>query len=345
MWVACRAAPRPSGMNPVESYRMAQRYAASDEAFERLAQIMSTEVSIPVSDRYNAKYGERDLHQSLIALSISNAYAESGMKGLAMKAASADIPSGSWVRDTVGRVPEKEMEERLERALSSTLDQVRAFGAFSTPVMAALDKHRLPRYDEGMEPFLRRSRKDRGTNKFEFYASLQSVEEGRRAQIACEQFGFFDENDTEFILIQRKPGPYRKPSVEQRRLSYIPRRYYEVWFRQIWDDIRGDSTREHPAPFPIALAERLIRMYSFVGDVVLDPMVGRGTTMLAAAKCGRNSCGYEIDPAFARVARVKIEQECSSLIGKREFEFHVSRGYPSQPLADFLTQRAVLATP
>jgi hypothetical protein len=118
------------------------------------------------------------------------------MASLALKAASADVPSGSWVRDAVGKVPEKEMREKVQRALGSTLDQLEGFDVFSTPVMAGLDKHKVPRYDEGMNPSLRRSKKERGTTKFEFYTSLQSVEEGRRrAQIACEPFGFFDEND------------------------------------------------------------------------------------------------------------------------------------------------------
>lgn len=175
--------------------RMTQRYVAAEAAYQRLAQIMSTEVSIPVSDSQNAKYDEGDLHRSLIALSMGNAYAESGMDGLAVRAASMDVPSGSWVRDAVGRVEEKEMDEKVQRALSSTLDQLKSFGVFTTPIIAGLDKHKLPRYDEGIEPFLRRSKKERGTTKFEFYASLQSVEEGKRAQLCCEQFGFFDEND------------------------------------------------------------------------------------------------------------------------------------------------------
>ncbi len=174
---------------------MAQRYVAAEEAYQRLAQIMSTEVSIPVSESDNATYDANDLHRSLVALSMNNGYAESGMANLALKAASADVPSGSWVRDAVGKVPEKEMREKVNRALASTLDQLEGFDVFSTPVIGGLDKHKIPRYDEGMNPSLRRSKKERGTTKFEFYASLQSVEEGRRAQVACEPFGFFDEND------------------------------------------------------------------------------------------------------------------------------------------------------
>lgn len=75
---------------------------------------------------------------------------------------------------------------------------------------------------------------------------------------------------------------------------------------QIWR-LGGASTRNHPAPFPIELAERLIRMFSFVGDTVFDPFLGTGTTSAAAASSGRNSIGSEIDPACFEqcVARVR----------------------------------------
>src|ERR1700691_3740879 len=90
------------------SLRMAHEYRASKGAFERLTQIMCTEVSIPVSDRHNALYGKEDLHHSLILLSTENRYAESGMKTLAVEASSTRVPSGSWVRDAVSRLSEGE---------------------------------------------------------------------------------------------------------------------------------------------------------------------------------------------------------------------------------------------
>ena len=131
-------------------------------------------------------------------------------------------------------------------------------------------------------------------------------------------------NDVEFILIQRKPGPYRKPTMEQRRMSFIPRSYYEQWFRQIWN-LNGTSSREHPAPFPPELALRLIRMYSFVNDLVLDPFVGTGTTMLAAIKSGRNSIGYEVDPKYLQVAKERLRDESSKLFGRIKIEVSASR--------------------
>ncbi|HSV73891.1 MAG TPA: DNA methyltransferase [Chthonomonadales bacterium] len=67
-------------------------------------------------------------------------------------------------------------------------------------------------------------------------------------------------NDIEFILMERKPGGYRKPSLAERVLSVISAEDYQRWFQQIWSGLTGASTREHPAPYPTELAERLIRM-------------------------------------------------------------------------------------
>lgn len=113
-------------------------------------------------------------------------------------------------------------------------------------------------------------------------------------------------NDIEFILLLRKPGGYRSPSLEARVLSLISGANHKKWFQQIWTGITGASTRDHPAPFPLELASRLIRMFSFVGDTVLDPFVGTGTTVLAAAHAGRNSVGVEIDPAYLEQSAERI---------------------------------------
>ncbi len=116
-------------------------------------------------------------------------------------------------------------------------------------------------------------------------------------------------NDIEYILMQRKPGGYRSPSIEARLLSLISEANHRIWFQQIWSDITGASTREHPAPFPIELAERLIRMFSFVGDTVLDPFVGSGTTLLAASRWGRDGVGFEIDQMYAASAQARLLRE------------------------------------
>ncbi len=127
-------------------------------------------------------------------------------------------------------------------------------------------------------------------------------------------------NDIEFILMQRKPGGYRKPTTEQRRLSMIDKKDYQAWFQQIWN-IHGASTKNHPAPFPLELAYRLIRMFSFYGDVVLDPFCGTGTTMLAAMKTDRNSIGLEIDPEYCQSALERLRREGPTLFDDVKLEF------------------------
>ncbi|MEF8788251.1 MAG: DNA methyltransferase, partial [Planctomycetota bacterium] len=120
-------------------------------------------------------------------------------------------------------------------------------------------------------------------------------------------------NDVEFILMQRKPGGYRQPSLAARLLSVIPQALHRTWFQQIWTELPGASTREHPAPYPLPLAERLVRMYSFVGDAVLDPFMGLATTNLAAARFARNSVGVEIDPTFFKKGRSRLIEQATEL--------------------------------
>jgi len=114
-------------------------------------------------------------------------------------------------------------------------------------------------------------------------------------------------NDLEYILMQRKPGGYRSPTVATRILSVIGDANHKEWFQQIWTGVTGASTRNHPAPYPLQLAERLIRMFSFVGDTVLDPFLGTGTTTIAAMQYGRNSIGYEVDATYAKAAKRRID--------------------------------------
>jgi modification methylase len=122
-------------------------------------------------------------------------------------------------------------------------------------------------------------------------------------------------NDIEFILMQRKPGGYRKPSVATRVLSVISQAQHREWFQQIWQGLTGASTKNHPAPFPIELAERLIRMFSFVGDTVLDPFMGTASTNIAASRCGRNSIGIELDTQYFRYARKRFGEQAPGLFG------------------------------
>jgi site-specific DNA-methyltransferase (adenine-specific) len=119
-------------------------------------------------------------------------------------------------------------------------------------------------------------------------------------------------NDIEFILMQRKPGGYRKPTELQRDQSRLTKQEYHDWFQQIWR-LTGASTREHPAPYPYELAYRLVRMFSFTSDTVLDPFCGTGTTLVAAANAGRQGIGVELDPAYIRMAATRFRAEAGGL--------------------------------
>ena len=121
------------------------------------------------------------------------------------------------------------------------------------------------------------------------------------------QPGAIIKNDVEYILFLRKGGEYRSPSPVQRALSMLNKDEMQNWMRSSWTDVRGESTRNgHPAPYPLALAERLIKMFSFAGDTVLDPFVGTGTTSLAALNTGRNSIGVDIEPTYLSQAHARL---------------------------------------
>ncbi|MFP4641551.1 MAG: DNA-methyltransferase [Dehalococcoidia bacterium] len=120
-------------------------------------------------------------------------------------------------------------------------------------------------------------------------------------------------NDVEYILMERKPGGYRKPSLQSRILSVISEANHRKWFQQIWTGLAGASTKSHPAPYPQELADRLVRMFSFVGDTVLDPFMGTGTTNVAASRWGRNSIGIEVDPYYYNIARTRLSQESQTM--------------------------------
>jgi modification methylase len=127
-------------------------------------------------------------------------------------------------------------------------------------------------------------------------------------------------NDMEFILMQRKRGGYRQPTLTQRDASRIAKDEFGRWFQQIWN-ITGASTKQHPAPFPLKLANRLVRMFSFSGDTVLDPFCGSGTTMVAALRAGRNSIGVDIDPEYCKMAARFLKAETADLFSTAKLFF------------------------
>ncbi|MDY3768999.1 MAG: DNA methyltransferase [Sphaerochaetaceae bacterium] len=111
--------------------------------------------------------------------------------------------------------------------------------------------------------------------------------------------------DYEFILIFKKLGTPPKVTVEQKRASIIPKDEWNECFSSHWN-FNGVKQLGHIAMFPEELPKRLIKMFSFVGETILDPFAGSGTTSLAAMKLGRNSIGYEINNEFLPLIKEKL---------------------------------------
>lgn len=132
-------------------------------------------------------------------------------------------------------------------------------------------------------------------------------------------------NDIEYILMLRKPGGYRKPTRAARLLSVISDPNHKKWFQQIWHDITGESTKQHPAPYPLPLAVRLVRMFSFVGDTVLDPFMGTGTTNLSAAQWGRNSIGIELDAHYFNLAQDRLAAAAGDMFRRMAIKTHLTK--------------------
>jgi modification methylase len=144
------------------------------------------------------------------------------------------------------------------------------------------------------------------------------------------QPGAIVKNDFEYILFLRKGGAYRSPTDEQKALSMLSKAEMQGWLRTAWADIKGESTRKgHPAPYPVELAERLIRLFSFAGDTVVDPFSGTGSTSVAAIHTGRNSIGNEIDPTYFKAAFDRL----NDAVVKRPLPYRFNASLKMDPLS------------
>lgn len=154
-----------------------------------------------------------------------------------------------------------------------------------------------------------------------------SLEAGGNARFLGKPYepGAVIKNDIEYILLFRKPGGYRSPSVEKKILSAIEADEHQKFFRQIWDDITGAKQHEHPAPYPMKLAHRLIRMFSFVDDTVMDPFAGTGTTGVAASRVGRHSVNVEIEANYVDIAEKRLKDERGTLSNYESLSVKVNR--------------------
>lgn len=131
---------------------------------------------------------------------------------------------------------------------------------------------------------------------------------------------------TERVIIASKGRFDRALSLKQRQLRGLPHENsltsdeFMAATLDVWEIPPESATRvQHPAPFPVELPERLIHLYTYRGDLVLDPFMGSGSTMLAAARSGRRYMGYDLDPGYVEIARERVRRGATGLTkGRRE---------------------------
>lgn len=125
--------------------------------------------------------------------------------------------------------------------------------------------------------------------------------------------------DYEFILIFKKYGNPPKVSKEIKEKSRLTQEEWNQYFTGHWN-FSGERQDKHLAMFPEELPIRLIKMFSFAGDTILDPFLGSGTTILAAKNLKRNSIGYEINNDFLHVIREKLDMNLRTTFQEVDFE-------------------------
>lgn len=128
--------------------------------------------------------------------------------------------------------------------------------------------------------------------------------------------------DYEFIIIFKKLGKDPKPSQEIKEKSKLTQQEWNDYFNGHWN-FPGEKQNSHIAMFPIELPRRLVKMFSFYGDTVLDPFLGSGTTSRAALDLGRNSIGYEINQDFLETIKEKIGINTGDSLYKEDFDYEI----------------------
>ncbi len=136
--------------------------------------------------------------------------------------------------------------------------------------------------------------------------------------------------DFEYILLFKKQGTAPKPTEEQKSKSAMTVEEWNAWFNGHWH-FGGVRQDQHLAMFPEELPRRLIKMFSFPGENVLDPFLGSGTTSVVAKQLERNSCGYEINPDFIPIIEKKMGVHESDLFGS----VRIDSVRQTSPLPDF----------
>ncbi len=131
----------------------------------------------------------------------------------------------------------------------------------------------------------------------------------------------------EHILLFKKLGAPPRPTPAQKEASRLSDEEWNLYFSGHWN-LPGERQDAHLAMFPEELPRRLIRMFTFVGETVLDPFLGSGTTSLAARNLGRNSIGYEVNPEFLPLILQKVKGDIGSLFQKSSIDVVQRESHP-----------------
>jgi modification methylase len=147
-------------------------------------------------------------------------------------------------------------------------------------------------------------------NNTELYRySLYIWDKGPTSQLMFGSYPYppnlYDLNTVEFINVFVKDGDPIPPIKEDKENSIISKDEWREYISQIWK-INPENDRSHPAPFPLEIPRRLIKMFSFSNDIIIDPFMGSGTTAMASVECGRKYIGFDLNEEYIKMANKRI---------------------------------------
>ena len=193
-------------------------------AFTNVAKIMCSTLLFSTSQKSNAKYTSNDTHNFIISSCIENSYSESTEKKLKIKSNASSVPSGSWIRKHIAKIPQEIMLLSLYDSIDQTLSHLKKMGFLCKSITVAIDKHFIPRYDKTDSPYLVKSKPKNGTDTFEGYGTIQCVEKSCRAQIGVTPIR---KGDSKGIIVRKLLNDCSRNNIKT-RLVLLDREFFST---------------------------------------------------------------------------------------------------------------------